>query len=70
MLLQSHLGCKRSDTDRIVVKSYLYPLLFFEYGLDIRWIRMNMDWISVDIYINIFIIYIKLYSIYLLLGYG
>ena len=68
-------GPNGSDTDRIVVKSYPYPFLFFVYGYgsDIRLIHADTDWIhriSVNIYINIFIIYIKLYDINLLFGYG
>ena len=65
-------GANGSDTDRIVVKPYPYPLLIsgYGYGSDIRRIHTDTDRISVDIYINIFIIYGKLYDIYLLFGYG
>ena len=36
-------GANGSDTDWIVVKLYSYLFLFFGYGSDIRWIRMNTN---------------------------
>ena len=70
-------GANGSDTDRIVVKPYPYPFFFSDtdtdrivdgYGSDIRF--SILFFIIMVNNINFFIIYIKLYGIYLLFGYG